>query len=54
MVWLIYPKRRYVAVFRANDDDPIFLRDGDVLEGFPELPGFRCPISDFFPPAVPQ
>jgi Uma2 family endonuclease len=54
MVWVVYPKRRYVAVYRAEDDEPIFYREGDVLEEFPELPGFRCPVADFFPPAPPQ
>jgi Uma2 family endonuclease len=54
MVWVVYPKRRYVAVYRAEDDEPIFFREGEILEGLPELPGFRCPVSDFFPPAPPQ
>jgi Uma2 family endonuclease len=54
MVWVVYPKRRQVAVYRADDDEPIFFREGDVLEGFPELPGFRCPVADLFPPAPPQ
>lgn len=54
MVWVIYPKRRQVAVYRADDDEPIFYREGDILEGFPELPGFRCPVADLFPPAPPQ
>ncbi len=54
MVWVVHPKRRYVAVYRADEDVPDVYREGDVLEGFPELPGFRCPVSDFFPPAPPQ
>ncbi len=53
MVWVIYPKRRYVAVYRGADE-PLFFREGDILEGFPELPGFRCPVADLFPPAPPQ
>jgi hypothetical protein len=26
----------------------IVLREDDVIENLPELPGFRCPVSDFF------
>jgi Uma2 family endonuclease len=54
MVWVVYPKRRRVAVYRGDEDEPVVYREGDVLEGFPELPGFRCPVSDLFPPAPPQ
>jgi Uma2 family endonuclease len=54
MVWVVYPKRRHVAVYRGDDDEPIVYREGDILEGFPELPGFRCPVADLFPPAPPQ
>ena len=54
MVWVIYPKRHQVAIYRAQDDEPIFLREGEFLEDLPELPGFRCAVSDFFPPAPPQ
>jgi Uma2 family endonuclease len=53
-VWVVYPRRRQVAVYRGDDDEPIFYREGDVLEGFPELPDFRCPVADLFPPAPPQ
>jgi Uma2 family endonuclease len=54
MVWVVHPKKRYVAVYRAEEDEPDIYREGDVLEDFPELPGFRCPVSDLFPPAPPQ
>jgi Uma2 family endonuclease len=54
MVCVIYPRRRQVAVYRGDDDEPIFFREGDILEGFPEFPGFRCPVADLFPPAPPQ
>ncbi len=54
LVWVVHPKKRYVAVYRAGEDEPSYYREGDILEGFPELPGFRCPVSDFFPPAPPQ
>ena len=48
MVWVVHPKRRHVAVYRAGDGEPLFLREGEILEDLPELPGFRCPVSDFF------
>jgi Uma2 family endonuclease len=54
LVWVVHPKKRYVAVYRPDEDEPTYYREGDILEGFPELLGFRCPVSDLFPPAPPQ
>jgi Uma2 family endonuclease len=48
LVWVVHPKRRYVAVYRPNEAEPIFLREGEVLENLPELPGFRCSVADLF------
>lgn len=48
MVWVVHPKRRHVAVYRAGEELPLFLREGEMLEDLPELPGFRCPVSDLF------
>lgn len=48
MVWLAYPTRRKLAVYRPNEDEPMVLSETDTLEGLPELPGFRCPVSEFF------
>jgi Uma2 family endonuclease len=48
LVWVVYPKRRQIAIYRGEDAEPIFLREGDVIEDLPELPGFRCPVADFF------
>jgi Uma2 family endonuclease len=48
MVWVIYPKRRHVAVYRMGEGEPLFVRDGEILEDLPELPGFQCHVSDFF------
>jgi Uma2 family endonuclease len=48
LVWVVYPKRRCVAVYRPNEEEPTVLREGEFLENFPELPGFRCADSDFF------
>jgi Uma2 family endonuclease len=47
MVWVVYPERRTVNVYRAAE--PIVLNASEMLESLPELPGFRCPVSDFFP-----
>ena len=48
LVWVIFPKRGEIMIFRALDDDAITLRKKDVIENLPELPGFRCTVSDFF------
>jgi Uma2 family endonuclease len=48
LVWVIFPKRGHVLIFRAVDDDAITLRKKDVIQNLPELPGFRCTVSDFF------
>ncbi len=44
LIWVVYPKRRRVAVYRQDEEEPTFYKEGE----FPELPGFRCPVSDFF------
>jgi Uma2 family endonuclease len=48
LVWVLYPKRRQVVMYRAADDELISLHEHDVIENLPELPGFRCSVSDFF------
>jgi len=48
LVWVVYPKRRRVAVYRPDEEEPTVFKDDEVLENFPELPGFRCPVADFF------
>ena len=50
MVWLVYPKRRTVVIYRPGDEPPIVLTEADIIENLPELPGFRCPVAEFFPP----
>jgi Uma2 family endonuclease len=47
LIWVVYPQRRCVAVYRPGEA-PTVLKEGDVLENVAELPGFRCPVSDFF------
>jgi Uma2 family endonuclease len=48
MVWVVYPANRSVAIYRSDDEPPLVLREGDVIENLPELPGFRCAVADFF------
>jgi Uma2 family endonuclease len=48
MVWAVHPKRHHIVLYRTGEDEPIFVREGDVLENLAELPGFRCAVSDFF------
>jgi Uma2 family endonuclease len=48
IVWVVYPKRRQVVIYRINDEETISLHENDVIENLPELPGFRCTVSDFF------
>jgi Uma2 family endonuclease len=48
LVWVVYPKSRRVAVYRPNGEEPTILKEDDVLENFPELPGFPGPESDLF------
>lgn len=49
MVWVVYPARRSVAIYRADEPIPSVFAGSDVLENLPELPGFRCQVSEFFP-----
>ena len=48
LVWVIYPKRRRVAVYRPDEEEPTYFKDDEFLENFPELPGFRCPVAALF------
>jgi Uma2 family endonuclease len=48
MVWVVHPTRRQVAIYRPDDLFPTILGDSDVLDQLPELPGFRCPVAEFF------
>jgi len=48
LVWVVYPKKRTIAIHRDSEAPPVVLGDGDVIENLPELPGFRCLVSDVF------
>ncbi len=47
-MWIVYPKSRTVAIHRSLDEPPDVLKEDAVIENLPELPGFRCPVADFF------
>jgi Uma2 family endonuclease len=48
MVWVVDPESRTVSIERPNGAEPIVLNETDILENLPELPGFRCLVSEFF------
>ncbi|MBI4311583.1 MAG: Uma2 family endonuclease [Chloroflexi bacterium] len=47
LVWVVYPERRSVVVYRSLEDVRV-LREGDTLTGEPALPGFRCSVRELF------
>ena len=47
VVWVISPRFRTITVHRPNAS-PVALDDRDTMIGDPELPGFACPVADFF------
>jgi Uma2 family endonuclease len=48
LVWVVYPKRRQVAIYRKSEDEQMMFGEDAVIENLPELPGFRCSVRDFF------
>jgi Uma2 family endonuclease len=48
LVWVVYPARRSVVMHRPGQTGTITLGDADTIEDLAELPGFRCPVADFF------
>src|SRR5919198_953043 len=47
LVWLIYPEKRLVEVYRQNADSDLLTGD-DTLEGGDVLPHFTLPIQEIF------
>src|SRR5262245_35542347 len=41
LVWVVYPSRRQVAIYRPDQEESTVLKEGEFLENFAELPGFR-------------
>ncbi len=48
LVWLIYPEKKFVEVYR-KDADIDFLTGGDTLLGYDVLPEFELTVSEIFP-----
>lgn len=48
LVWVLYPKRRSLAIYRPDHPEPVVLSEQDAIENLPELPGFRCAVAEFF------
>ncbi|MEK6260177.1 MAG: Uma2 family endonuclease [Planctomycetota bacterium] len=46
-VWIVDPEDRSVDVYRG-DRKPARLANGQTLESADVLPGFSCPVADFF------
>jgi Uma2 family endonuclease len=47
VVWIVDPYTETVAVHRAGQEPDHFTRSDD-LPGDPEMPGFRCKVSEIF------
>ena len=47
LVWLIYPEKRLVEVYRQGADSDILTGD-DTLQGDDVLPGFVLPVHEIF------
>ena len=51
-VWIVSPEIRTVTIFRSMEQVQVFAGNS-VLESPDLLPGFRCPLTEIFPVAVP-
>lgn len=47
LVWILDYEDQEVTVYRPNQSHTMF-SIGDTLDGNPELPGFTCPVAEFF------
>lgn len=47
VVWVLNPYFHTVEVHRSNAE-PVAYNRTQVITGDPELPGFSCPVADFF------
>ncbi|MCA1599537.1 MAG: Uma2 family endonuclease [Chloroflexi bacterium] len=48
LVWVMWPTRQEVDVWRQGEAEPITLRVGDILDGGDALPGFTFPVVSLF------
>lgn len=47
LVWLIYPERKVVEVYRAGEESELYTVE-HVLDGGEVLPGFSLPVAQIF------
>lgn len=45
-VWIVDPRKRQVQVFRSDEPPVIYDEQSELTSA--ELPGFRCPVAEFF------
>jgi Uma2 family endonuclease len=50
-VWLASPTAQTISVYRSLTDVKVYGL-GDEIDGGEVLPGFRCPVADFFTPSA--
>jgi len=48
LVWIVWPKRRRVDVWRPDDVKPTVLGADDSLDGEDVVPGFTYPVARLF------
>lgn len=48
LVWLVFPEKGLVEVYRAGADDIELLSNADTLQGYDVLPEFSLTASDLF------
>nr|MDQ2831864.1 Uma2 family endonuclease [Chloroflexota bacterium] len=48
LVWVVWPKRQQVDVWRRGDNKPLTLGIGDTLDGETVVPGFSYPVAALF------
>jgi Uma2 family endonuclease len=48
LIWVVYLRSRSVAMYRPSGEPPLVLKEDQVIENLPELPGFHCPVTDLF------
>ena len=50
LIWIIYPVRRLVEVYRPETGlIPEIKSGGDELDGLAVIPGFKLPVKSLFP-----
>jgi Uma2 family endonuclease len=52
-VWLVYPLSRAIYAYESPTEFRAFTAK-DVLDGGTQLPGFQVPMSQLFPPMIPE